>query len=88
MSAERTAGEGVACQLSDAPFFFLPLSPRAMLTGPSSSVPRRLVLGCGGRLHPLYGRCFTNAHLIRDTGEAGIFPLAAMANHSCRPNAG
>lgn len=31
---------------------------------------------------------FTNAHEVRATGEAGIFPFLAMINHSCEPNAG
>jgi hypothetical protein len=40
------------------------------------------------RLHPLHGRMFTNAHLIKSTGDAALFPYTAMANHSCRPNSG
>lgn len=35
----------------------------------------------------LYSRMFTNAHEIMASGEAGIFPLLAMVNHDCEPNA-
>jgi hypothetical protein len=34
----------------------------------------------------LMGIYLSNAHLVSATGEAGLFPLTAMINHSCSPN--
>lgn len=59
--------------------------------GPVSRLRRPGLASCargGGRSHVLYGRMFTNCFSIKVTGEAALFPLTAMCNHSCLPNAG
>jgi hypothetical protein len=38
------------------------------------------------RMYELIGIYISNAHLASMTGEAGIYPLTAMINHSCDPN--